>query len=83
MLLVCDETSLLAATVEVVGYGRRVQPDWFQESSEILLPLIDVKNAYRKRMLQNDIPPLRQKFYKCTCQCAIKAAVDKEKGLDS
>ena len=26
-------------------------------------------------MLQNEIPPLRQDFYKC--QCAVKTAVDK------
>ena len=68
-------TSLLAVAEEVVGYGGRVQPDWFQESSEILMPLKDVKNAYRKRMLQNDIPPLRQEFRKS--QRVVKAAVYK------
>ena len=39
--------SFLAAAEEVVGYGGRVQPDWFQESSGILIPLIDVKNVCR------------------------------------
>ena len=32
------------------------QSDWFKESSEDLISLIDEKNACRKRMLQNDIP---------------------------
>ena len=69
------KTSLLAAAEKVVGYGGRVQPDWFQDSLEILMPLIDVKNTSKKRMLQNDIPPLRQEFRKC--QHAVKAAIGK------
>ena len=63
--------SLLAVSEKVVGYGGRVQPDWFQESSEILM------NACRKKMLQSDIPPLRQEF--CKYQCAVKAAVNKDR----
>jgi len=34
------KTSLLSAAEEVVGYGGRVQPDWFLKSSEVLVPLI-------------------------------------------
>ena len=68
-------TPLLVAAEEVVGYGGRVQPDWFQKSSGNLMPLIDVKNVCRQRMLQNNIPPLRRGFRKC--QHAIKAVVDK------
>jgi len=41
------------------------------------MPLIDKKNACRKRMLQSNIPSLRQEF--CKCQCIVKAAVDKAK----
>ena len=51
------------------------QPDWFQETSEILMPLIYVKNACRKRVLPNDILPLMQEFHEC--QYAVKAAADK------
>jgi len=59
------KTSLLSATEEVVGYGGRVQPDWFKECSEILIPLIDEKNTCRERLLQNDVPSVRREFHKC------------------
>ena len=64
------KTSLLSAAEEVVGYGGRVQPDWFMESSEILIPLIDEKNACRERLLQNYVPSVRKEF--CKCQCAVR-----------
>ena len=34
-----------------VGRVRQKQPDWFIESSDTLLPLIEMKNAAQKRML--------------------------------
>jgi len=40
------------------------------ESSEILIPLIDEKNACRERLLQNYVPSVRKEF--CKCQCAVR-----------
>ena len=40
MLLVCYESISLAAAEKIVGHGGRVQPDWFQETSEILIPIM-------------------------------------------
>ena len=62
----------MSATLHLSG---TVQRDWFMESSEILIPLIDEKNACRERLLQNDVPFVRREFRKC--QCAVKAAVDR------
>jgi len=35
------------------------------ENFEILIPLIDEKNACRERLLQNDVPSVRKQFHKC------------------
>ena len=45
------KVSMLSVTDEVVGYGGRAQPDWLRGS---LTPLIDAKNAYRRRLLENN-----------------------------
>ena len=58
------EVSMFFAAVEVVGYGGRAQPNWFKESSNILAPLIDAKNACRRCLLENDTLSTRQEFCK-------------------
>jgi len=42
----------LSAAEEDVEYGGRVQPDWFKESSEVLVSLIDVGKEYYKMIYQ-------------------------------
>ena len=42
----------MSAAEEVVGRGKRKQPDWFEDSEELLSPLIKAKDDAHLRMIQ-------------------------------
>ena len=66
-----------SATESAIGRSSRRQPDWFAESIDILMPLVEAKNASQKRMLQTNSTADRKAFRRC--QRAVKAAVDEAK----
>ena len=50
------------AASEVLGRGRRRQPDWFVESQAALEPLLEVKQRAHQRMLCEDNPVTCRRF---------------------
>lgn len=74
---------LCTAASEVIGHGRRKQPDWFKESESTLLPLLAARNVARKVLLQKGTPAARHHFR--SSQNAVQEAVRnaKEKWIES
>ena len=68
---------IVSAAEETVGRGRRKHPEWFEESSDTLLPLIEAKNRAHQKMLQCNATTDRKEFRKH--QRLVKRAVDKAK----
>ena len=68
---------IVAAAEEVVGRGRRKHPEWFEESSETLMPLVEAKNRAHQRVLQSNTIADRKEFRRH--QRLVKRAVDKAK----
>ena len=44
----------MTAAEESVGRGKRKQPEWFEESSELLMPLIEAKNEAQLKALRSN-----------------------------
>eukprot|EP00117_Sycon_ciliatum_P027914 scpid27779/ scgid3366/ Craniofacial development protein 2; p97 bucentaur protein len=54
--------AVTSAASDIIGFGKRVQPDWFLESSSTLEPLIDAKNTCHQALLSNDTVDTRKAF---------------------
>ena len=59
---------------KTIGRGKRKQPEWFEESLEVLMPLIEAKNDAHKRMLATKSVKARKEFRQQ--QRKVKRAVD-------
>ncbi|XP_062515789.1 uncharacterized protein LOC134191212 [Corticium candelabrum] len=68
---------IVTAAEEVLGKGRRKQPERFRESYDILIPLVEAKNRALQRALQSNTT-VNQKEFKRQ-QRLMKRAVDKAK----
>ena len=68
---------IVTVAEESVGRGKRKQPEWFEESSELLVPLIEAKNEAQLKALRSNTTANRKIFRRH--QRAVKAAVDKAK----
>lgn len=68
---------IVAAAEETVGRGRRKHPEWFEESLETLMPLVEAKNRAHQRALQSNMTADRKEFRRH--QRLVKRAVDKAK----
>ena len=67
----------MSAAEEVVGRGKRKQPDWFEDSEELLSPLIKAKDDAHLRMIQCNTSANRKEFRRH--QRKVKVAVDNAK----
>ena len=67
---------IVATAEETVGRGRR-HPEWFEESSETLVPLVEVKNRAHLRALRSNTAADRKEFRRQ--QRIVKRAVDEAK----
>ena len=45
---------IVSAAEEAVGRWRRKYPEWFEDSSYILMPLVDAKNQAHQKALQSN-----------------------------
>ena len=70
--------SLCKGASDILGYGRCKQPDWFNESENTLLPLLDARNTARAVLLQKGTRAARRRFRRCqnTVQLAVAAAME-------
>ena len=68
---------IVATAEETVGRGRRRHPEWFEENSETLLPLVEVKNRAHLRALRSNTAADRKEFRRQ--QRIVKRAVDEAK----
>lgn len=68
---------IVSAAEEAVGRGRRKHPEWFKESSDTLLPLVEAKNRAHQKVLQSNATADRKEFRRH--QRLVKRAVDKAK----
>ena len=51
---------IVTAAEESVGRGKRNQPEWFEENSELLVPLIEAKNEAQLKALRSNTAATRQ-----------------------
>ena len=78
MQLGCSEVLYcVSAAEEVVGRVKRKQPDWFEDSEELLTPLIKAKNDAHLRMIQCNTSANRKEYW--NHQRKVKIAVDNAK----
>ena len=56
------KSCIVSAAEEVVGTGKRKQPDWFEDSKELLSPLIKAKDDAHLRMIQCNTSAKRKEF---------------------
>lgn len=54
----------LSITAAAVGRGRRKQPEWFEENTEVLTPLIVAKNKAYTAYLTNNTQTKKKEFRK-------------------
>ena len=66
---------IVTSAEEAIGRGRRRQPEWFEESSELLVPLIKAKNKAHLNALRSNTVANRKEFRRH--QRSVKRAVDK------
>ena len=71
------KSCIVSASEEVVGRGKRKQPDWFEDSEELLPPLIKAKDDAHLRMIQCNTLANRKEFRRH--QRKVKVAVDNAK----
>ena len=65
-----------SATDSAVGRSRKRQPDWFAESVDTSMPLVEAKNIAQMWMLQTNSTADCKAF--CRCQQEVKTAVDED-----
>ena len=68
------KSCIVSAAEEVVGRGKRKQPDWFEDSEEFLSPVIKAKDDAHLRMIQCNTSANRKEFRRH--QRKVKVAVD-------
>ena len=68
---------IVTAAEETVGRGKAKKPEWFEECSECLVPLIVAKNEAHLKALQSNTAADRKEFRKH--QRIVKKAVEKAK----
>ena len=56
------KSCIVSAAEEVVGRWKRKQPDWFEDSEELLSPLIKDKNDAHLRMIQCNTSAKKMEF---------------------
>ena len=66
---------IVTAAEETVGRGKAKKPEWFEECSECLVPLIVAKNEAHLKALQSNTAADRKEFRKH--QRIVKKAVEK------
>ena len=71
------KSCIVKAAESTVGRARQKQPDWFIESTDILMPLLQTKNEAHERMLQNNSIMNRKEFRRQ--QRMVKEAVQSAK----
>ena len=71
------KSSITAAAEESIGRGRRKQPEWFEESTEVLVPLVKAKNDAYATYLRENNQARKTEFRRH--QRAVKRVVDKAK----
>ena len=69
--------SIMAAAEETVSRGRKKQPEWFEESAELLTPLIAAKNEAYAAYLRSNTQAKKKEFRRN--QRTVKKAIDKAK----
>ena len=68
------KSCIVSAAGEVVGRWKRKQPDWFEDSEELLSPLIKDKDDAHLRMIQCNTSANQMEFRRH--QRKVKVAVD-------
>ena len=71
------KVSIMAAAEEIVGRGRKKQPEWFEESAEVLASLIAAKNEAYAAYLRSNTQAKKKEFKRH--QRTVKKAIDKAK----
>ena len=71
------KSSIVSTAEKVIGRGRRKQPEWFEETADVLEPLIKAKNEAYAVCLTDNSPDKKRLFRQH--QRAVKKAVDKAK----
>ena len=71
------KSCIVPATEEVVGRGKRKQPDWFEDNEELLSPQIKAKNDAHLWMIQCNTSANQKEFRRY--QRKVKVAVDNAK----
>ena len=56
------KSCIITSAENLIGRGTKKQPDWFSESSDILVPLINIKNSTYDRLLQRKQLQIRNVF---------------------
>ena len=68
---------IMAAAEETVGRGRKKQPEWFEESAEVLIPLTAAKNEAYAAYLRSNTQDKKKEFRRH--ERTAKKAIDKAK----
>ena len=71
------KSCIVSAAEKIVGRGKRKQPDWFEDSEELLSPLIKAKDDAHLRIIQCTTSANRKEFRRH--QRKVKIAVDNAK----
>ena len=71
------KSCIIEAAEESLGRSWKKQPDWLLESMDVVMPLIEAKNAARRRLLQSNTQANRRDFR--SHQRLVKKAVDAAK----
>ena len=71
------KSCIVAAAEKIVDWEKRRQPERFEESAEVLTPLIETKNEAHNRMLRTNSQAARKEFRQQ--QRTVNRAVDKAK----
>ena len=69
------KSCIVSAAEKTIGRGEKKQPEWFEESAELLIPLIERKNEAHSRALKTNSVAARKEFRHR--QREVKRAVDK------
>lgn len=56
------KSCIVSAAEEQIGWGKRKQPEWFEENVEELMSLIEVKNKAYSRMLSVKSAAAKKEF---------------------
>ena len=56
------KSCLVSPAEKTVGQGKRKQPEWFEESAEELMPLIEAKNEAQRQMLSVNSVAAKKEF---------------------